>query len=200
MSGILISHYTISDQSDLRMSCRWKTNTLLAVSHKMLIFQFCVIMIVMCVINSWLLVTSQGACYNGCKDNERLTLIIVVGMHSSSAQECLWSQQDCNSKAIINEAFLTVVIHFCARNCPVSQLCTHQEFSFLTQPLTCSREVEIFNSFAFSLLCKPDHQTGNAELEEKAKLARKSNFRSSVSIHEFIRNVIIQHCDLFPWT
>ena len=67
-------------------------------------------------------------------------------MHSSSAQECLWSQQDCNSKAIINEAFLTVVIHFCARNCLVSQLCTHQEFPFLTQPLTCSREVEIFNS------------------------------------------------------
>lgn len=114
-------------------------------------------------------------------------------MHSSSAHECLWSQQDCNSKAIINEAFLTVVIHFCARNCLVSQLCTHQEFPFLTQPLTCSREVEIFNSFAFSLLCKPDHQTGNAELEEKAKLARKSNFRSSVSIHEFIRNVILQY-------
>ena len=114
-------------------------------------------------------------------------------MHSSSDHEYLRSQQDCNCKA--KEAFLTVVKHFCARNCLVGlQPCTHQD----TQPLTCSREVEIFNSFAFSLLYKPDHQTGNAELEEKAKLARKSNFRSSVSIHEFIGNVIIQLCELFP--
>ena len=38
------------------------------------------------------------------------------------------------------------------------------------------------------ILIEPDHVAGNAELEEKARLTMKSNFRSSVSIASDVCN------------